>query len=155
LRFKPSKTPEQIEALKAGGFSFKDYEGMMAEMKKSTLVIDDISHHEMEKLIEIYKPDIIGSGIKDKFVIEKMGVPCKQLHSYDYSGPYAAFGGAINFYREVDRMLTTKVWKFITPPWEKDPQSAAELVHASKVKDAKRSEAKTWRKPAAPAEEAI
>jgi nitrogenase molybdenum-iron protein alpha chain len=154
-RFKPSKTPEQMEALKAGGFSFKDYEGMMAEMKKSTLVIDDISHHEMEKLIEIYKPDIIASGIKDKFVIEKMGVPCKQLHSYDYSGPYAAFVGAVNFYREVDRMLTTKVWKFITPPWEKDPQSAAELVHASKVKGAKKSEAKTWRKPAAAAEEAI
>jgi len=80
-------------------------------------------HHEMEKLIEIYKPDIIGSGIKDKFVIEKMGVPCKQLHSYDYSGPYAAFGGAINFYREVDRMLTTKVWKYITPPWRKRPWS--------------------------------
>ena len=103
---------------------------MMVEMKKNTLVIDDISHHEMEKLIEIYKPDIIGSGIKDKFVIEKMGVPCKQLHSYDYSGPYAAFTGAVNFYQEVDRMLTTKVWKFITPPWEKDPQSSAELVHA-------------------------
>ena len=78
---------------------------MMVEMKKNTLVIDDITHHEMEKLIEIYKPDIIGSGIKDKFVIEKMGVPCKQLHSYDYSGPYAAFTGAVNFYREVDRML--------------------------------------------------
>ena len=103
-RFKPRKTPEQMAALEAGGFNFKDYEGMMVEMKKLTLVIDDISHHEMEKLIEIYKPDIIGSGIKDKFVIEKMGVPCKQLHSYDYSGPYAAFGGEINFYREVDRM---------------------------------------------------
>jgi nitrogenase molybdenum-iron protein alpha chain len=151
-RFKPSKTPEQIEALKAGGFSFKDYEGMMAEMKKNTLVIDDISHHELEKLIEIYKPDIIGSGIKDKFVIEKMGVPCKQLHSYDYSGPYAAFGGAINFYREVDRMLTTKVWKYITPPWEKAPQSPAELVHASKLHGGRKNgEAKTWRKPAAPA----
>ena len=94
-------------------------------MKKQTLVIDDISHHEMEKLIEIYKPDIIGSGIKDKFVIEKMGVPCKQLHSYDYGGPYAAFTGAANFYREVDRMLHTKIWKYITPPWEKDPQLAA------------------------------
>src|ERR1039457_5680206 len=68
-RFKPTKTPEQIAALEAGGFNFKDYEGMMVEMKKLTLVIDDISHHEMEKLIEIYKPDIIGSGIKDKFVI--------------------------------------------------------------------------------------
>jgi nitrogenase molybdenum-iron protein alpha chain len=149
-RFKPSKTPEQIEALKAGGFSFKDYEGMMTEMKKDTLVIDDISHHEMEKLIEIYRPDIIGSGIKDKFVIEKMGVPCKQLHSYDYSGPYAAFTGAVNFYQEVDRMLTTKVWKFITPPWEKDPQHSAELVHASKLNGGKKNgEARTWRKPAA------
>jgi nitrogenase molybdenum-iron protein alpha chain len=149
-RFKPSKTPEQIEALKAGGFSFKDYEGMMVEMKKNTLVIDDISHHEMEKLIEIYKPDIIGSGIKDKFVIEKMGVPCKQLHSYDYSGPYAAFTGAVNFYQEVDRMLTTKVWKFLTPPWEKDPQSAVPLAHASR--GAKTEEQKSWRKPAANAD---
>jgi len=124
---------------------------MMVEMKKQTLVIDDISHHEMEKLIEIYKPDIIGSGIKDKFVIEKMGVPCKQLHSYDYSGPYAAFGGAINFYREVDRMLTTKVWKFITPPWEKDPQSATPLTHTTKTEA--KNETKAWRKPGAPADE--
>jgi len=153
-RFKPTKTPDQIEALKAGGFTFKDYEGMMTEMKKNTLVIDDITHHEMEKLIEIYKPDIIGSGIKDKFVIEKMGVPCKQLHSYDYSGPYAAFTGAVNFYREVDRMLTTKVWKFITPPWEKAPQAAAELIHASKMGGAKKGgETKSWRKPAADAGE--
>ena len=155
-RFKPSKTPEQIEALKTGGFTFKDYEGMMAEMKKNTLVIDDITHHEMEKLIEIYKPDIIGSGIKDKFVIEKMGVPCKQLHSYDYSGPYAAFIGAANFYREVDRMLTTKVWKYITPPWEKEPQLSATMVHGARVNGAKKNgETKAWRKAAAPVEEPV
>ena len=153
VRFKPVKTPEQLAALQAGGFDFKDYEGMMVEMKKQTLVIDDISHHELEKLIEIYQPDIIGSGIKDKFVIEKMGVPCKQLHSYDYSGPYAAFTGAINFYREVDRMLTTKIRKFITPPWEKDPQSAAPLVHHIKANGAKTEESRGWRKPAATADE--
>ena len=121
-RFSPRKSPEQIAALAEGGFSFKDYEGMMTEMRKSTLVIDDISHHEIEKLIEIYKPDIIGSGIKDKFVIEKFGVPCKQLHSYDYGGPYAAFTGAANFYLEVDRMINTKVWKLVTPSWKKDPK---------------------------------
>jgi nitrogenase molybdenum-iron protein alpha chain len=80
-----------------------------------------------------------------------MGVPCKQLHSYDYSGPYAAFGGAINFYREVDRMLTTKIWKFITPPWEKDPQAATALIHATKL--GIMSETKAWRKPGAAAAE--
>lgn len=125
-RFQARKTPEQLAALEAGGFNFKDYEGMMREMRKETLIIDDISHHEIEKLIELYKPDIIGSGIKDKFVIEKFGVPCKQLHSYDYGGPYAAFTGAANFYKEVDRMINTKVWKLVTPSWKKptDPATA-------------------------------
>ena len=122
-RFQPRKSPEQLEALKAGGFNFKDYDGMMVEMKKSMLVIDDISHHEMEKLIEIYKPDIICSGIKDKFVIEKFGVPCKQLHSYDYGGPYTAYTGAANFYKEIDRMINTKVWKLLTPSWRKPADS--------------------------------
>jgi nitrogenase molybdenum-iron protein alpha chain len=119
LRFRPRRTPEQMKALESEGFSFSDYEGMMAQMKKDSLVIDDISHYELEKLIEIYKPDIVCSGIKDKFVIEKMGVPCKQLHSYDYQGPYASFTGAANFYREIDRMLNTQIWKMITPPWER------------------------------------
>lgn len=126
-RYNPRKTPEQMEALKAGGFNFKDYDGMMVEMKKSTLVIDDISHHEMEKLIEMYKPDIIGSGIKDKFVIEKFGVPCKQLHSYDIGGPYAAFTGAANFYKEIDRMIGSKVWKLVTPSWKKPADPAIAL----------------------------
>jgi nitrogenase molybdenum-iron protein alpha chain len=119
LRFRLRRTPEQLKALESNGFNFSDYEGMMAQMKKDTLVIDDISHHELEKLIEIYKPDIVCSGIKDKFVVEKMGVPCKQLHSYDYQGPYASFTGAANFYREIDRMLNTQIWKMIVPPWER------------------------------------
>lgn len=154
-RFKPRKTPEQMEALKAGGFTFSDYEGMMAQMKKGTLVIDDISHHEIEKLIQIYKPDMVCSGIKDKFVIEKMGVPCKQLHSYDYGGPYATFAGAANFYREVDRMLSTKVWQYVMPPWEKEPQLAATLVHPSKTNGARRNgEApKAWKRGVMPVEE--
>jgi nitrogenase molybdenum-iron protein alpha chain len=147
-RFQPRKTPEQVEALRAGGLSFADYEGMMREMKKTTLVIDDISHHEMEKLIEAYRPALIGSGIKDKYVIEKMGVPCKQLHSYDYAGPYAAFTGAANFYREVDRMVNTRIWRHTTPPWVKDPQAAAPLVHPARSSATKKEETRTWRKTA-------
>jgi nitrogenase molybdenum-iron protein alpha chain len=153
VRYNPRKTPEQMAALTSEGFTFKDYEGMMVDMKRNTLIIDDISHHEMEKLIEIYKPDLICSGIKDKFVIEKMGVPCKQLHSYDYSGPYAAFTGAANFYREVDRLLTTKVWKFITPPWELSPQGAPPMCHIKKGGSGETEESKSWRKPAAGADE--
>ncbi len=89
---------------------------------------------QIEKVIQIYKPDLVCSGIKDKFVIEKMGLPCKQLHSYDYGGPYASFAGAANFYREVDRMLSTKVWQYVVPPWEKAPQLAATLVHLASLR---------------------
>ena len=134
-RFNPRKTPEQIAALEAGGFSFKEYNGMMSQMKKNSLVIDDISHHEIEKLVELRKPDIICSGIKDKFVIEKMGIPCKQLHSYDYGGPYAAFTGAANFYKEIDRMLHTKVWKYVVPPWMKDQTASASAPKAKTLEE--------------------
>lgn len=122
VKFRPRKTAEQLKALTESGFSFKDYAGMMAEMEKRSLVVDDISHHESEKLIKMLKPDVFCAGIKEKFVVEKMGVPCKQLHSYDYGGPYAGFRGAVNFYRDIEHMVTARVWKFVTPPWEKGPE---------------------------------
>ena len=52
---------------------------MMPEMEDGTLVIDDISHHETERLLEIYKPAIFCAGIKEKYAVQKMGIPCKQL----------------------------------------------------------------------------
>ena len=129
-RFRPRLSPEAREKLVAAGFTFSDYNGMMREMKKRALIIDDISHHELEQLIKTWKPDIIGSGIKDKYIVEKMGVPCKQLHSYDYGGPYAAFTGAINFYREVDRMLSSKVWSYVVPPWAKPAATVSETAES-------------------------
>lgn len=152
-RFQPRKSEAELARLQAAGFSFKDYDGMMREMRRRSLVIDDISHHEMEKLIEIYRPDIICSGIKDKFVVEKMGVPCKQLHSYDYAGPYAAFTGAANFYREIDRMVNSKLWKYTSPPWKRSPELAARLTMAPKRDRAGVEEPKRYARTAAePAE---
>ena len=124
-RFRPRKSEEEIAKLQEDGFSFKDYEGMMAEMGDGRLIIDDISQYETEKLIEIYKPAIFCAGIKEKYAIQKSGIPMKQLHSYDSGGPYAAFRGAINFYREIDRMVNSKVWNYLKPPWQKNPELAA------------------------------
>jgi len=98
---------------------YRDYVGMMAEMDEGKLVIDDISAYETEKLLEIYRPSVFCAGIKEKFVIQKMGIPCKQLHNYDYGGPYAGFEGAINFYRDIDRIVHTKIWSYCKAPWEK------------------------------------
>jgi nitrogenase molybdenum-iron protein alpha chain len=127
-RFNPRLTPEQLARMERAGLSFKDYEGMMAEMESGALVIDDISQFETERLIDIYRPDIICAGIKEKYAVQKSGVPMKQLHSYDSGGPYAGFRGAINFYREIDRLVNSKVWKYLKAPWQEHPELAATYV---------------------------
>ncbi len=124
-QYEPRKSSEEIKKLEQAGLKFKDYEGMMTEMPNGTLVIDDINQYETEKLIEIFKPDIFCAGIKEKYAIQKSGVPMKQLHSYDSGGPYAGFKGAINFYREIDRMVNCKVWKYMKAPWQENPELAA------------------------------
>ncbi len=124
-RFNPRKSEEALSRLKAKGFRFKDYDGMMAEMASGTLIIDDISQFETEKLIEKYKPAIFCAGIKEKYAIQKKGIPMKQLHSYDSGGPYAGFKGAINFWREIDRMVNSKVWGYLKAPWQESPELTA------------------------------
>jgi len=128
-RYRPRRTPEQVARLEGmTEMEFQDYIGMMPEMDDETLVIDDISHHETERLLEIYKPDIFCAGIKEKYAVQKMGIPCKQLHSYDYGGPYAGFRGAINFYKDIDRMVNMKIWSFVNPPWQQQEQLQTQVA---------------------------
>ncbi|HEY3420196.1 MAG TPA: nitrogenase molybdenum-iron protein alpha chain [Methanomassiliicoccales archaeon] len=112
-----SMSKEKFEELKKK-VSLNYYEGMYSCMKDGQIMIDDFNHHEIEDLIKILKPDLFFSGVRDKYVIHKMGVPAKQLHSYDYSGPYAGFTGAIVFAREVVNAMTTPAWKLVEAPWE-------------------------------------
>ena len=127
-RFRPRLSEADLARLEKAGIKLSEYEGMMAEMDSGALVIDDISQFETERLIEIYRPDIICAGIKEKYAIQKSGVPMKQLHSYDSGGPYAGFKGAVNFYREIDRMVNSKVWKYLKAPWQENPELAAKYV---------------------------
>jgi nitrogenase molybdenum-iron protein alpha chain len=127
-RYSPRLSAERLAELKAKGLPMGDYEGMMPEMDEGTLVIDDVSHHEAEKLIELVRPDLFCAGIKEKYVIQKHGIPLKQLHSYDYGGPYAGFRGAINFYREIDRLVNAQVWGFLKAPWEENPELLGSYV---------------------------
>lgn len=124
-KFKPRKRPEEVEKLEKDGVVFSEYDGMMPDMPNNTMIIDDISQYETDQLIEIYKPDMFCAGIKEKYAIQKHGIPMKQLHSYDYGGPYAGFAGAINFYNEIDRMVNSKIWSYMKAPWQKNPELMA------------------------------
>ncbi len=119
-RFKLKVSPERLEELKAK-IPLSEYKGMRFDMKDGSIIVDDLNHFETEQFIKILKPDIFTSGIKDKYVIQKMGIPSKQLHSYDYSGPYAGFNGAVNFARDISMGFSTPTWNFITPPWKDEP----------------------------------
>jgi len=124
-RYNPRKSPEELQALEEAGYKFKEYDGLIPDMEKGTLVIDDLNQYEAEKLVELMKPDIFCAGIKEKFSIQKLGIPMKQLHSYDSGGPYAGFKGAVNFYKEIDRLVNSKVWSYMKAPWQENPQLSA------------------------------
>ncbi len=124
-RFKPRKSVEEIKALEDAGYEFKKYDGLLPDMDKDTLIIDDLNQYEAEKMVELMKPDIFCAGIKEKYSIQKLGVPMKQLHSYDSGGPYAGFKGAVNFYHEIDRLVNSKVWSYMKAPWQNNPQLSA------------------------------
>ncbi len=128
-RYKERISAEKRKELEEKGVPFKDYEGMMKEMDDDALVIDDISQWETEKIIEHYKPAVFCAGIKEKYGIQKMGVPMKQLHSYDYGGPFASFDGAINFYKDMERIVGTKVWQLIKAPWQSQPELVGEVTY--------------------------
>lgn len=124
-KFRPRKRPEDVEKLEKDGVVFSEYEGMMPDMPNNTMIIDDISQYETDQLIEIYKPDMFCAGIKEKYAIQKRGIPMKQLHSYDSGGPYAGFAGAVNFYNEIDRMVNSRIWSYMKAPWQKNPELMA------------------------------
>ena len=126
--YNPRKDESNILMLEKKGLLFKDYAGMMNDMDTNSLIIDDITHHEQQWLIETFKPDIFCAGIKEKYVVQKFGVPLKQLHSYDYEGPYAGFEGAVNFYKDIARIVSTKIWSKVKAPWNREAEIEADYI---------------------------
>jgi nitrogenase molybdenum-iron protein alpha chain len=126
--FRPRKTPEEMQALEKDGLHFKEYDGLNPDMDDGSIVIDDMNQYEADKLIQMMKPDLFCAGIKEKYSVQKLGIPQKQLHSYDSGGPYAGFKGAINFYSEIDRLVNSRVWSYMKAPWQENPELSATYV---------------------------
>ncbi len=126
-RFRLKLSPERLAEMKKK-IPLSNYQGMNIEMKDGTIIVDDLNHFETEAFIKLLQPDIFSSGIKDKYVVQKMGIPSKQLHSYDYSGPYAGFNGAVKFAEDIAMSFVTPTWNFITPPWKNKPLLEGTIV---------------------------
>ena len=96
-----------------------DYQRTAHYVKDGTLIYDDVSGFELEKFAEKLQPDLVGSGIKEKYIFQKMGIPFRQMHSWDYSGPYHGYDGFAIFARDMDMAINSPVWKMTKAPWKK------------------------------------
>ncbi|GAB6142239.1 nitrogenase molybdenum-iron protein alpha chain [Methylosoma difficile] len=107
-----------------------DYDRTIKEMGNATLLYDDVTGYEFEEFVKRVQPDLIGSGIKEKYIFQKMGVPFRQMHSWDYSGPYHGYDGFAIFARDMDMTINNPCWKQVKAPWKKDASSEAVKVAA-------------------------
>ncbi len=107
-----------------------DYDRTMKDMKDATLIYDDATGHELDEFVKTMKPDLIGSGIKEKYVFHKMGFPFRQMHSWDYSGPYHGYDGFSVFAKDMDLTLNNPCWKMIKAPWS-EPAVGVEEAKAA------------------------
>lgn len=112
-------TPEHRAALEANkDVDLNDYQGMYPDMEEGSIIADDLNHFETEEFLKALKPDVFFSGIKDKFVVQKAGMLSRQIHSYDYQGPYTCFQGAARFGHDLVMGLYVPAWSFIKAPWK-------------------------------------
>ena len=65
--FRQRYSPEEIEALRRQGVEIDSYDGMMHEMKKGHIIVDDYNYFETDEFIKKVRPDIFLSGLKDKY----------------------------------------------------------------------------------------
>jgi nitrogenase molybdenum-iron protein alpha chain len=100
-----------------------DYQRTMDYVKEGTLIYDDVTGYELDTFIEKIRPDLVGSGIKEKYSTQKMGVPFRQLHSWDYSGPYHGYDGFAVFARDMDMAINAPAWKLHKAPWAKTEEA--------------------------------
>jgi nitrogenase molybdenum-iron protein alpha chain len=95
-----------------------DYQRTAHYVKDGTLIYDDVTEFELEKFADKIRPDLVGAGIKEKYIFQKMGIPFRQMHSWDYSGPYHGYDGFAIFARDMDMAINSPVWKMTKAPWK-------------------------------------
>ncbi|MGR9045027.1 MAG: nitrogenase molybdenum-iron protein alpha chain [Gammaproteobacteria bacterium] len=105
-----------------------DYDRTIKEIGNATLLYDDVTGYEFEEFVKKVQPDLVGSGVKEKYIFQKMGVPFRQMHSWDYSGPYHGYDGFAIFARDMDMTINNPCWKNVKAPWKKDSVEAEPIA---------------------------
>lgn len=90
----------------------EDYARIRDRVKDGTIIIDNPNSIELEEILTELKPDIFISGLKEKYLSYKLGIPFINGHAYE-KGPYAVYSGFLNFARDVEKAIFAPVWDMI------------------------------------------
>ena len=88
----------------------EDYEMIKEAVRDGTLIVDDANSAELARLLKKYRPNLLISGAKEKYISLKLGVPfCDFNHDRIYA--FAGFRGFVSFAKEVDASVSSPVFE--------------------------------------------
>ncbi|MDR3291974.1 MAG: nitrogenase iron-molybdenum cofactor biosynthesis protein NifE [Methanobrevibacter sp.] len=90
----------------------EDYERIMEVVKVGTVVVDDANSTELMKLLKKYKPNLLISGAKEKYIALKLKIGFCDFN-HDRISAFAGFKGFLEFAKEVDAAVSTTVWNTV------------------------------------------
>lgn len=90
----------------------EDYENIKNVVNEGTLIIDDANSTELRRLLDKFKPDLLISGAKEKYIALKMGIGFCDFN-HDRISAFAGFKGFLEFAKEVDGAVSTNVWNVV------------------------------------------
>jgi len=81
-----------------------------------------------EEFVKKIQPDLIGSCMKEKYIFQTMSIPFRQMHAWDYSGPYHDYDGFAIYARDMDMTLNNPCWNMIKVPWKQDAEESVAVA---------------------------
>jgi len=91
----------------------EDYERIRDVVNEGTVIVDDANSTELMNLLKKYRPNLLISGAKEKYIALKLGVAFCDFN-HDRISAFAGFKGFLEFAKEVDGAVSTSVWNFVS-----------------------------------------
>jgi len=87
----------------------EDYERIKEAVRDGTIIVDDANSTELARLLKKYRPNLLISGAKEKYIALKLGVPFCDFN-HDRISAFAGFNGFVSFAKEVDASVSSPIF---------------------------------------------
>lgn len=87
----------------------EDYERIKETVRDGTIIVDDANSKELASLLKEYRPNLLISGAKEKYISLKLGIPFCDFN-HDRISAFAGFKGFVSFAKEVDASVSSPIF---------------------------------------------